>query len=111
MRPGGWLALHAHNIWINLASWQGRAWLAGQFGRRLLRRPDAGDRLMTYRGIPHMEVHLYRWGELKRSLQCAGFRIEEVRAIDTATARPIPLPWLVRGVRAGGWIVFARRAG
>jgi len=110
LRPGGRLALHAHNIWINLRTRAGRAWLLGQFARRLLGRTDAGDRRMTYRGIPHMEVHLYRWGELKRSLHDAGLRIEEVRPIDTVTARPIPWPGLAHSLRAGGWIVFARRA-
>ena len=49
-------------LWLNLRDPQGRSWLWGQLGKILLRRPDAGDRRMTYRGIPRMEVHLYRWG-------------------------------------------------
>jgi SAM-dependent methyltransferase len=111
LRPGGRLALHAHNLWLNLRNPQGRRWLLGQAGKRLLGRPDAGDRRMTYRGIPAMEVHLYRWPELRRELRAAGLRIDEVLPIDVEHARPIAAPWLAHGLRAGGWIVFARRPG
>ena len=72
-------------------------------------RADLGDRRMTYRGIAGMRVHLYRWGELKRAVREAGFRIDEVMPLDEVSAEPIPLPWLAHGVRAGGWIVFATR--
>jgi hypothetical protein len=65
---------------------------------------------MTYRGIPNMEVHLYRWGELKRELVGAGFALEEVIPLDEVTAAPTAVPWLAHQVRAGGWLVFARRA-
>lgn len=109
LRPGGRLALHAHNIWLNLRSRQGRSWLAGQARNALLGRPGFGDRRMTYRGIPNMEVHLYRWGELKRSLKRAGFRIDEVLAIDEVDAAPIIFPGLAHPLRAGGWLVFGHR--
>lgn len=109
LRPGGWLALHAHNLWLNLRNPQGRRWLRSQLWARW-RHPDAlGDRRMTYRGIPNMEVHLYRWSELKRDLRSSGLRIVESIPIDTVHARSIPLPWLCPGLRAGGWIVFARK--
>jgi SAM-dependent methyltransferase len=109
LRPGGRLALHAHNLWLNLDSRQGRAWLLGQALKALRGEPGFGDRRMTYRGIPNMEVHLYRWPELRRELMRAGFRIDEVLPIDTAAARPIRWPWLLRDLRAGGWFVFATR--
>lgn len=111
LRPGGRLALHAHNIWLNARDAQGRAWLLGQFGKALLGRPGFGDRRMTYRGIPGMEVHLYRWGELRRELRGSGLTIEEVLPLDAVRARPIAAPWLLHGLRAGGWLVFARRPG
>jgi SAM-dependent methyltransferase len=111
LRPGGRLALHAHNIWLNLRDPQGRAWLMGQALKGLLGRPDVGDRRMTYRGIPEMEVHLYRWGELRRELRGAGFRIDEVLPIDAVRSRPIAAPWLAHAIRAGGWLVFASRPG
>ena len=64
---------------------------------------------MTYRGIPGMQVHLYRWGELKRALNGAGFRIDEVIPLDEVTAEPIRWPRMLHNLRAGGWIVFASR--
>jgi SAM-dependent methyltransferase len=111
LRPGGRCALHAHNLWLNLKDPQGRAWLFGQILRILRGDPEAGDRRMTYRGIPNMEVHLYRWRELRDELRSANLRIEEVLAIDAIHARPIPAPWLLPSIRAGGWIVFARKPG
>ncbi len=109
LQPGGRLALHAHNLYLNLDVPQGRKWLLGQLGKRLLRRPDAGDRRMTYRGIPDMEVHLFRWRELRSMFKRAGFRIDEVLAIDAIHAKPIASPWFWPGLRAGGWIIFASR--
>lgn len=110
LRPGGWLAMHAHNLWLNLFDPQGRRWLFGQAIRAARGRAGLGDRRMTYRGVPGMEVHLYRWRELTRELRAAGFQIGEVLPLDAVTARPIPAPGLLPGLRAGGWIVFAQRA-
>jgi SAM-dependent methyltransferase len=109
LRPGGRLALHAHNHWLNLRNPQGRFWLLGQALKALLRRPGFGDRRMTYRGIPRMEVHLYTWRELAGALHSAGFRIDEVLAVDAVHAQPIAAPRLGHALRAGGWIVFASR--
>lgn len=109
LRPGGRLALHAHNFWLNLSDPQGRAWLARQAVATMLGRSGVGDRRMTYRGIAGMEVHLYRWPELKGDLQSAGFRIDEVLPIHAVTARPIAAPGLAHPIRAGGWLVFASR--
>ena len=111
LRPGGRLALHAHNLWLNLRDPQGRRWLFEQFGQRLLGRVILGDRRMTYRGVAGMEVHLYRWSELARDLRAAGFRIDEVIPLDVIDATTIPAPWLLPRVRAGGWLIFAHRSG
>jgi SAM-dependent methyltransferase len=110
LRPGGRLALHAHNLWLNLRNRQGRAWLIAHGLRAVFRRDELGERRMTYRGIPGMRVHLYRWGELKRALHRAGFRIDEVRPLDEVSAEPIRWPRMLHNLRAGGWIVFASRA-
>jgi SAM-dependent methyltransferase len=109
LRPGGRLALHAHNLWLNLGDPQGRRWLLGQAWKRLRSATDLGDRTMTYRGIAGMQVHLYRWAELRRELHASGFRIDEVVPIDAVSSRPIAAPWLLHPLRAGGWLVFARR--
>jgi hypothetical protein len=109
LRPGGRLALHVHNLWLNLRDPQGRKWLLKHFSRAILLRSELGDRRMTYRGIPGMEVHLYRWAELKREFHSAGFEIDEVIPLDDVTYQPIARPWLLHRVRAGGWMVFARK--
>jgi ubiquinone/menaquinone biosynthesis C-methylase UbiE len=109
LRPGGRLALHAHNFWLNLRNPQGRRWLCSQAWPALFDRANLGDRRMNYRGIPGMKVHLYRWGELKRELRKAGFQIEEVLPLDEVSAAAIDAPWLAHSLRAGGWIVFAVR--
>ena len=111
LKPGGQLVLHAHNVWLNLADPQGRRWLLGQVGKILLGRAPFGDRRMTYRGISGMEVHLFRWGELAADLASAGFRVEESIPLHPVTAATISAPRLLPRVRAGGWLVFARRAG
>jgi len=109
IRPQGRLALHLHNLWLNLRDREGRRWLIQHAANVFWRRDALGDRRMDYRGISGMYVHLYRWGELKRELRRAGFRIDEVIPLDEVSAAPIPMPWLAHGFRAGGWIVFARR--
>lgn len=109
LKPRGRLAIHAHNVWLNFPDRQGRKWLLEQFRRFMQGKPDCFDRRMLYRGIPDMEVHLYRWGELRRTLRRAGFAIEEVIPIETTSAEVIHRPWLFPSFRAGGWIVFARK--
>jgi SAM-dependent methyltransferase len=109
LRPGGRIALHLHNFWLNLRDSEGRKWLWGQAATALLHRRELGDRRMTYRGISGMRVHLYRWGELKRDVRAAGFRIDEVLPLHAVSAARIAIPWLAHSLRAGGWIVFAAR--
>jgi SAM-dependent methyltransferase len=109
LRPGGRFALHLHNLWLNLRNPQGRTWLLGHGANVVARRVELGDRRMDYRGINGMYVHLYRWSELRRDLRRAGFRIDEVIPLDEVSAEPIRMPWLAHQLRAGGWIVFARR--
>lgn len=111
LHPGGRLALHAHNIYLNAYDSQGRRWLLSQFLPTLLGSDSAGDREMTYRGIPRMKVHLYRWRELKRDLHRAGLRIDESIPLDTVTADDIRMPRLLPSLRAGGWLLFLRRTG
>jgi SAM-dependent methyltransferase len=109
LKPGGRLALHAHNVWLNLHDKQGRAWLVSQLLGAFRGKAGFGDRQMRYRSIPGMSVHLYRWSELRNDLVSAGFRLDEVISLDTITARRIRAPQLLPSIRAGGWIVFARK--
>lgn len=110
VQPGGRLALHAHNLWEHMRFPGGRRWLLNNAFKLMIGRPDAGDRPMTYRGIPNLVVHQYRWGELRADLVCAGWRIEETVPLDAATARAVRAPRWLPWFRAGGWMVFARRA-
>jgi SAM-dependent methyltransferase len=109
LRPRGRLALHLHNLWLNLRNPQGRRWLVRHAAKALARKHELGDRRMDYRGINGMYVHLYRWGELKRDIRRAGLAIDEVIPLDEVKAEPIAMPWFASSFRAGGWIVFARR--
>ncbi len=61
LRSKGQLALHAHNLWLNLRDPQGRAWLLSHAFQSLASPSKAGDRSMTYRGVPGMHVHLFQW--------------------------------------------------
>lgn len=109
LQPGGTLALHAHNFWLNLHDPQGRRWLLSQAMHAFGRRSDLGDREMTYRGVPGMKVHLYRWGELISDLKSAGLEVVESLPLDAVTARSIACPNLLPQLRAGGWILFTRK--
>ncbi len=109
VRPGGRVAIHLHNIFLNLRDRQGRRWLVEQLASALRGSDLAGDRRMTYRGMPRMEVHLYRWGEVRRAIKRAGLRIEESIPIDEVTARPIEYPWFLQSLRSGGWLLFCRK--
>jgi SAM-dependent methyltransferase len=109
LRPGGRFAIHLHNLWLNLRDRQGQKWLLRHARNVLSRIDELGDRRMDYRGINGIYVHLYRWGELRRDLRHAGLLIDEVIPLDEVSAAPIPMPWLVQSIRAGGWIVFAKR--
>ncbi|WP_169976611.1 class I SAM-dependent methyltransferase [Tautonia rosea] len=106
LRPGGVLVLHAHNLWLNFGDRQGRGWLLREMGRRIL-GTGTGDRRMTYRGIPGVSIHLYRWSELRNDLIRTGFRINKIVALNSVTAQPIRFPNVLQSIRAGGWIVFA----
>jgi SAM-dependent methyltransferase len=111
LRPGGRLFLHAHNLWLNLKDPQGRTWLIGHGLRSLARQAGRGDRTMTYRGIAGMTVHLFTWGELSSAIARAGLVIEEARPIDAITAEPISRPNFLPSIRAGGWLIVARKPG
>ncbi len=106
LKADGQLALHAHNLWEQLRNPQGRRWLIETGLRGLLGRPRA-DRPMTYRGIPEIRVHSYRWPELLDDLRSARLRPEIVEPIDAISAQPIVRPGWLAHLRAGGWLVMA----
>ncbi|GIW87439.1 MAG: SAM-dependent methyltransferase [Isosphaeraceae bacterium] len=109
VKPSGRLILHAHNLWHNLRQPGGRSWLASQWLMLALDPDRAGDRPMTYRGIPNLIVHQYRYRELRADLLASGWTIVDQTALDAVTARPIRWPGLLPSLRAGGWLVTAQR--
>jgi SAM-dependent methyltransferase len=109
LRPRGRIALHVHNLWLNLRDRQGRAWLLRQAWNAAFHGQEFGNRRMNYRGIDGMTVHLYRWGELAREIRLAGLRIDEVLPLDEVTSSLVSPSAVAKWFHAGGWIVFASR--
>jgi len=111
LKPGGLFVLHVHNFWYNLYDPGGRRWLARQLrsavlrGEVLRREVELGDKYFHYRGIPQMFLHTFTQGELVRTLERAGFRIEELIPLSVARQSPLRWPWLAGRFRANGWIV------
>jgi SAM-dependent methyltransferase len=105
VRPGGWLILHAHNLWANLRWPGGRRWLVPRLPRILVGRGAEVERPMTYRGIPNLVVHAYRPGELSGDLRWAGWRVRVCRPIEPASGEVSRWP---RGL-AGSWLMAAER--
>ncbi len=110
MRPKGMLAVHAHNVLANVRDPQGRRWLAADLWRRLVRSRGAGDRPMTYRGMPNLVVHQYRLGELRTDLRFAGWKVREVLPIRLRAEGATIIGGPYRNARADGWLVFAERS-
>jgi SAM-dependent methyltransferase len=105
----GELALHVHNRWLQRRTADGRRWLLAGFWNRLRGRHHLeGDRVMMYRGIPGLHIHLFGWGELRSMLHSAGFRIVHAVPLQAAPARPLRRPRWLPALRADGWILFAR---
>ena len=91
LKPGGRLAIPRTQHLARGPRPPGPAWLARELARSVVGGKDIGDRRFTYRGVVGMEVHLYRWSELRRELRRAGFRIERRIAIGER-GRPVDPP-------------------
>ena len=109
LRPGGFAALHVHNVWSHLFFPGNRRWLAADRLKALTGQTSAGDRRSPYRGIPNMYIHYFSQRELRRELAAAGLAIRETIPLSLRQDAPLPPNWLNNYVRAGGWIVFAER--
>ena len=112
MKPGGRFILHVHNYWYNLydpggPKWLIRNWLKSLFTKNVQR----GDRQFSYRGVPNMFLHVFRYREIKRALKSAGLSIERTVPLHAQRQRPLCNPWLFRDLRANGWIFSIRHHG
>jgi SAM-dependent methyltransferase len=110
LRPGGRFLLHVHNCWFNLWDPAGRKWILGDFFRRLLRRPGAGDRFMpVHQRIAGLALHHFSRGEICRLLQRVGFRILEVAPVSLRPDGRLPYPYWFGALRSYGYLLAAER--
>lgn len=109
LKPGGQLALHAHNVWHHLFHPASRPWLIGDRLKALLGNPTAGDTERDYRGIPGMFHHAFSQRELRHLLDAAGFKIEEQIPLATGSGGELFHPRWLKAFRSHGWFVRARR--
>lgn len=106
LKPGGKFVLHVHNYWYNLYDPGGPWWVIGNYLRATFKRDvEPGDKFFFYRGVNNMFLHVFRYGELKRELKRAGFKIIDVVHLDPRRHRALSSPWLLGNLRANGWIV------
>ena len=109
LKPGGLFILHAHNYWQNVREPGGLGWMAHNWWHAAWRSDVAvGDKVFPYRGVENMYLHLFRRGELLGELRGAGFRTQEVIALDAPRRGPLRWRWLFGSFRANGWIVVCQ---
>jgi ubiquinone/menaquinone biosynthesis C-methylase UbiE len=121
LKPGGFLALHVHNVWRHLNSPQGRGWLVRDLAKRLLGHPTAGDSEHAYRGVPRMYHHAFTRREIIALLHLCGFAIREMiplAPLDHSAessaesksdgARDLACWGWLRNWRATGWLILAQ---
>jgi SAM-dependent methyltransferase len=108
LRRGGKFVLHVHNRTFSFWDPQGRRWLFGDLWRRLLRRADAGDRLMpAHNGLSPLTMHLFTRREAVRLLSGIGFRVAEIRPLGLRADGRLPWPWWFGRLRAYGYLLAA----
>lgn len=111
VRPGGLLALHAHNALHDAWRPLGPFWLLGALLWVKANGLRFGDRIINrYRKIPRMYIHLFRDEELRAVLAEAGWQVEETVYLNRLRCARLR-PFFLAGVRANGFIVRARNPG
>jgi len=111
LKPGGKFVVHAHNLWWQLREAAGAWWLLVHLSTVAGRSTcELGDRRFEYRGVPRMQLHLFRRGELVRELRSAGFRVRQVIPLERSRRHPLPAPWLCGSWRANGWVVICDKS-
>jgi SAM-dependent methyltransferase len=109
LKPGGLFVCHVHNRWYNLFDPQGRRWLLANAWQRLRGQSEFGDKVVDYRGIPNMFLHVFTRTEFTALLAEAGFKLKELTLLDTARRHALPYPWFLGRLRANGWIAVCER--
>ncbi len=109
LKPDGRFILHIHNYWYNLYDPGGPKWLIGNWFKSLFSsKLERGDRHFSYRGVPNMFLHVFRYREIKKALAKAGLHIEKTVPLHAKRQKPLARPWLWRDLRANGWIFVIR---
>lgn len=110
LRPGGRLVLHVHHRWHHLKSRVGRRWLLRDLGRRIRGAANVGDYEMPTHGtIAGLTLHQFSRREILGELRHAGFGILDVEPVSLRADCKLPLPWLLPGLRAYGFLITAER--
>ena len=105
IRPGGVFVLHVHNRWWRLYDAPGRSWLLADACGWRERDLEPGDhRMPTHQGVAGLVLHLFTRGEILRSLERVGFRIEEVQPISLAEVGEVGM---MASWRAYGFLIAA----
>lgn len=111
LRPGGKLVLHVHNLWFNLHDPGGAVWMLKSLAKSVSRKDwELGDKYFPYRGVPNFFLHVFRERELRRDLRNAGFRVTRWIPLDVKRRHALRSPWLLRSIRANGWIVVCQKS-
>lgn len=96
LKPGGVFVTHAHNVRYHLGLGLGRP------------GTEPGDRTMPqHRGGADLTLHHYTQGELVAELTEAGFKPVEILPVSAGPGGRLPLPGLLTGIRAYGYLVAA----
>lgn len=106
LKPGGRFLLHVHNLWFHLGTRAGRRWLWRDRLSALAGRPDAGD----YSAAPGVALHHFSRREILKDLRATGFKTLTVVPISLRSDCRLPLPWLLSGFRAYGFLIGAQRS-
>ncbi|MBA60810.1 MAG: SAM-dependent methyltransferase [Planctomycetaceae bacterium] len=109
LKPGGRFILHIHNYWYNLYDPGGPKWLIGNWFKSMFSsKLERGDRHFSYRGVPNMFLHVFRYREIKKCLLRAGLVIEKTVPLYAQPQKSLLKQWLLRDLRASGWIFVTR---
>ena len=108
IKPGGRLIIHAHNYWAHLFDPGGVFDIARNLIlSTLTSRVERGDRYFPYRGVPKMFLHSFTERELRTLLANNGFQTRFYPLNETQSGL-LRYPWLIRPIRASGWIVVCQ---
>ncbi len=125
IRPGGFLIVHAHNLWPQRKFPGGWRWMMGNAIAAMLGRNEFGDRWADGLGVSRLFIHSYTFSSLHRELSASGWspqkfwpvvspgpRLGEINSPKHGSPAAVPVSasqTVAHRIRATGWIVFCQR--